>query len=129
MRCVDNIILHCSASDYPNQNAAWIDKIHREERGFTSIGYHYFIDFNGTIEIGRPIEEPGSHAVGYNLHSIGICLAGLKNFNEFQFKSLRTLLNLLTHIPECQSARVIPHNAVNADKTCPNFDVRPFQLK
>lgn len=92
MRKIEKLILHCSASTYPLQNAAWIDEIHREERGFKMIGYHFFLPFSGLIEKGREESQIGAHCVGQNASSLGICLAGLRNYTEAQFSSLKKLL-------------------------------------
>lgn len=48
-----------------NQNPPW-----------AGIGYHFVIRKDGTIERGRPVDTVGSHAYGYNAHSIGIHLSG-----------------------------------------------------
>lgn len=48
-----------------NQNPPW-----------TGIGYHFVVRKDGTIERGRPEWAVGSHAYGYNAHSIGIHLSG-----------------------------------------------------
>lgn len=92
MRNIEKLILHCSASTYKDQDAAWIDKIHREERGFKKIAYQKFIRYDGVIETGREDEEIGAHCEGYNANSIGICLAGLRKYTEAQMSSLKKLL-------------------------------------
>lgn len=123
MRPVDKIILHCSASDDPRQNAAMIDSWHKA-RGFNKIGYHYFIKFDGTVERGRGLEEVGAHAEGHNKTSIGICLAGLTRFNEVQFESLRRILLQLKYI--YPRATVHGHREFSS-KTCPVFDYSSFK--
>lgn len=127
MRKIKLIVIHCSDSNYERQTAAWIDKIHREERGFDSIGYHFFIRLNGLVEVGRPIDEPGAHAYGYNKWSIGICLAGKIPPTKLQEASLDLLLVLLSKNPDVRGATIAPHNKLNAEKTCPNFDVSGLQ--
>ena len=46
------------------------------ERGWSDIGYHYYIRYNGDIEPGRREDRVGAHAYGFNSRSIGICLEG-----------------------------------------------------
>jgi hypothetical protein len=76
MRTIDMIIMHCSAvRPWQRSSAADIERWHRE-RGFSSIGYHYVVRRDGSIEPGRPLQQAGAHCRGYNRHSIGICYEG-----------------------------------------------------
>lgn len=122
MRQVNKIILHCSASDLVSQNAVMIDSWHKA-RGFTKIGYHYFIKFDGTVEVGRPLNEIGAHCEGHNKDSIGICLAGLKNFNQKQFDALAKLLKQLK---KTYPLATIHGHREFSNKTCPVFDYSVF---
>jgi N-acetyl-anhydromuramyl-L-alanine amidase AmpD len=119
MQKVNKIILHCSASDAPGQDAAMIREWHLA-RGFSDIGYHYFIQSNGKLEQGRCLETVGAHCHGENHDSIGICLAGLRGFSMKQFDTLRTLLASLK--PLYPKATVHGHHEFNPGKTCPVFD-------
>lgn len=123
MRQITKIILHCSASDLPNQTASMINDWHKA-RGFAKIGYHYFIRIDGTIERGRGLEEIGAHAEGHNKDSIGICLAGLTKFNEDQFESLSRILRDLK--PLYPMATVHGHCEFSS-KTCPVFNYQRFK--
>ena len=53
---------------------------HKERKfsvtGGTYCGYHYVIDLDGTIEIGKPIDLVGCHCKASNADSIGICYIG-----------------------------------------------------
>lgn len=72
----DTIIIHCSATRAgQNITAADIDCWHRA-RGFWSIGYHYVIRLDGTIEPGRDVTLDGAHCMGWNQRFIGICYVG-----------------------------------------------------
>ena len=63
MRKITDIIIHCSATvEGVNVSAATIDMWHRK-RGFNSIGYHYVIGIDGTIQSGRPVSVAGAHCV------------------------------------------------------------------
>ena len=120
MRKIEKLIIHCSASTYKDQDAAWIDKIHREERGFSSIGYHYFIKYDGIVETGRPEWQAGAHCQGRNSTSIGVCLAGLREYTEAQMVSLRSLLiELKRKYPDA----TLHGHCEFSNKECPAFDV------
>ena len=73
---VDMIVLHhaeatsCTAEDIHGWHIC---------RGYSGIGYHYFINKKGEIYKGRPDNVIGAHAKGYNSTSIGICFEGRYN--------------------------------------------------
>lgn len=52
-----------------------IDRWHKD-RGWTGIGYHYFVNKNGEVYKGRPDDCWGAHCPGVNNTSIGICAEG-----------------------------------------------------
>ncbi len=87
-RMIDTIIIHHSESN--DVSVETITKWHKK-RGFRTIGYHYVIRADGTVEKGRSIEEAGAHAKGRNAHSIGICVTGYDKFTEAQRVSLKHL--------------------------------------
>ena len=49
---------------------------HIRHRGFTDMGYHFYITRDGEIHRGRPLEKVGAHCKNHNRHSIGICYEG-----------------------------------------------------
>ena len=148
MREIKAIVIHCSASP----NGRWttapdIDRWH-DERGFErmeswrekfnpdykAIGYHFVICTNGAIATGRHQDEIGAHAVGYNKHTLGVCLIGTDKFTAEQWQALDELVaRLRTRYP---AAKIIGHRDLSPDldgdgtvephewlKTCPGFDV------
>lgn len=135
MRKIKFIVIHCSASKNGDARitAEVIDRWHRE-RGFAKIGYHYVIEVDGELVIGRPEEEIGAHVAGSNANSIGVCMVGTDRFTAAQWLTLRQLVQGLRHkYPE---ARVLGHRDFSPDKdgdgtieewewlkTCPGFDV------
>ena len=40
------------------------------------IGYHFFIDKEGKVFVGRPIDTKGAHNKAYNRNSVAICFGG-----------------------------------------------------
>ena len=75
------IIIHCSATK-ENQNITVerIVQMHKE-RGFNTIGYHYYITKDGVVHKGRPESSTGAHCLGHNDKSIGICYEGGLDIN------------------------------------------------
>lgn len=138
MRDINKLVIHCSATkgSMTKVDAKEIDRWHRM-RGFLSIGYHYVIKRDGTVETGRPLETVGAHAAGHNTDSIGICLIGgvaedgktpEDNFTDKQWAALKGLLtDLLAQFP---GAEVLGHKDLpRVAKACPSFDVRKWVAK
>ena len=129
MRQITEIIIHCSATpEGRDYTVADIDRWHRA-RGFRQIGYHYVIYRDGSIHIGRPLNEAGAHCQGHNAHSIGICyIGGLAKDGRTpkdtrtpeQRNSLRTLLHQLWE--DYLRATIHGHYEF-APKACPSFRV------
>lgn len=126
-RKINKIIIHCSATPPTmDVDANTVDRWHKE-RGWSGIGYHFFIKRDGQIEIGRPLEIQGAHTSGHNKNSIGVCYAGgvdsemcsEDNRTSKQIASLISLLRLLKNIfPE---SKIHSHSDFSP-KDCPSFD-------
>ena len=130
IKSVDYLVVHCAATrEHQDIGAHEIRQWHLE-KGWFDIGYHYVIRRNGDIETGRPEDQPGAHARGFNHLSLGICLVGgvatdgktpENNFTAEQFASLAQLLRGLTH--KYPQAMVLGHRDFpNVNKGCPSFD-------
>ncbi len=101
------------------------DELHRVKFGLRSstgnyIGYHYYIERDGTVFQGRADNDEGAHTIKYNKRSIGICLAG--NFDLTlptppQIASLKALLEAKMALYGVPASKVVPHRLF-AQKTC-----------
>lgn len=89
------IILHhadaynCSVEDVHN----W-----HKNQNWAGIGYHYFIKKSGEIYKGREDNMIGSHCLGHNKDTIGICFEGKyteETMPEAQIEAGRELINYL----------------------------------
>lgn len=123
------IFVHCSATK-PSQDigASTIEMWHKQQ-GWLSIGYHFVIKRDGTVEEGRPVDVIGSHVKDWNYKSVGVCLVGgindkgnfEANFTPAQMHSLdATLKYLKSKYPQ---AEIKAHHDV-APKACPSFDLQ-----
>lgn len=77
MRTITLIILHCSATRadrHYSMEQCRNDHIHHN--GWSDIGYHYYIERDGTLKKGRPEATKGAHVHNHNNHSIGVCYEG-----------------------------------------------------
>lgn len=131
MRTINEIIVHCS--DTPegrNDKAADIRRWHVNGNGWSDIGYHYVVDLDGTIELGRDVALVGAHATGHNANSIGVCYVGGRDSQTGCGKDTRTdaqkvsLMVLLKYLrARFPEARIIGHCDVSK-KRCPCFDAK-----
>ena len=127
MRKITEIIVHCSATAAGTDvTAADIARYHKM-LGFETIGYHYVVRLDGSVEAGRPLTRIGAHCKGHNANSIGVCyVGGVDALNrpcdtrtEDQKWGLRKLLMRLKGLfPE---AEIHSHRDFAA-KACPSFD-------
>jgi N-acetyl-anhydromuramyl-L-alanine amidase AmpD len=102
--------------------AAEIDQWHKE-RGWSSIGYHYVIRRDGTVEVGRPLQQPGAHVKGHNDYSIGICLIGGVLSFDYTWEQLNAAKGLTRRLLNAYpQAEVAAHRDFTDLKECPHFD-------
>lgn len=138
MREINKIIIHCAATT-PSMDIGFkeINSWHQKKGYFCTLpdgkmifcGYHYIIRRDGVVQIGRPLEKAGAHAVGHNTDSIGICLVGGLseknrpecNFTKDQWEQLNVLVGNLEK--QFKGVKIIGHSEV-ANKACPCFDVQ-----
>lgn len=138
MRKIDEIVVHCSATR-PGwletqplaDKVAEIDRWHKEDRGFDSIGYHWIIDRDGVVLPGRAEEVAGAHAKGRNARTIGVCLIGgfgasandqfADHFTPAQDAALRELIGQIKG-RHGSNLKVSGHNDYDA-RGCPGFRV------
>ena len=121
-RHVDRVFVHCSAASRKNIDAKEIDRWHKQ-RGWSGIGYHYFIKTDGTLEEGRDLNRTPAAQAGHNRGTIAICLNGLKveDFTEAQFNTLKALCKEIDK--EYDYITFHGHREV-ANKLCPVFDYK-----
>ncbi len=84
------------------------------------IGYHYYIEKNGTLRQGRADTDEGAHTIGQNTSSLGICLAGnfdLTTPTASQITTLASLLIALSDKYKIAPVNIVPHRTF-ATKTC-----------
>jgi N-acetylmuramoyl-L-alanine amidase len=114
--------LHCSASDNSkHDNLKTITEWHLE-RGFSDVGYHYVITQDGFIHRGRNLEKIPAAQKGFNTGTIAICLTGLNNFTDIQFKSLQRLCN---DINTSYKGNISYHGHCEvSNKSCPVFNYK-----
>lgn len=128
-RKVERVFLHCSANDNPRITVKDIHRWHSDPkpkgRGWTVIGYHYFIDAKGVIWEGRPLSKIPAAQAGHNAKTIAICVHGGQDgkpdaFNKAQMDALLCLCQEINNAYE-GDITFHGHREVSA-KACPVFD-------
>jgi N-acetylmuramoyl-L-alanine amidase len=146
MRPIDTIIVHCTATPEGREISLQTLIKEHQARGWRTIGYHYIIHLDGTVEAGRPVEEVGAHVAGHNAGSIGVSYIGgvekdgktpKDTRTQAQKAALRKLIaDLIKRFPGVK--RVAGHRDFSPDgnkdgkitqrewiKACPCFDAVP----
>ena len=119
----ENIIVHHTLVSY-DENANQFNAVdtYHKSKGWDGIGYHFLIEKDGVIKLGRAIHVVGAHCREKNMNykSIGICLTG--NFDielptKEQGNSLRKLLKQLMKDYNISEKNIYPHRHF-APKSC-----------
>jgi N-acetylmuramoyl-L-alanine amidase len=123
-RKIDRVFLHCSASSKPEHGDVDVIREWHHQRGWADIGYHYFIPFNGKLQVGRDIESIPAAQKGHNTGTIAICLHGLymHNFTLNQYETLQILCKQINIAYE-DKVTFHGHSEVS-NKACPVFDYK-----
>lgn len=130
-RAITSIAIHCAATPEGKPFFAADIRSWHKRQGWSDIGYHFVIDLDGTIEVGRPLALAGAHVQGHNARSIGICyVGGVAADGKQTPKDTRTpaqkaaLLMLLRELTGRFPGAVIKghRDYPGVKKACPSFD-------
>ena len=121
-RWVNRVFIHCSASDHDHHDDVSVMKKWHLQRGWSDVGYHFFIKKDGTLQEGRSIEKTPAAQGGHNRGTIAICLHGLDK-DKFTQDQFNTLISLCKEINDELDVTFHGHTEVSA-KSCPVFDYK-----
>jgi N-acetyl-anhydromuramyl-L-alanine amidase AmpD len=118
------VVHHTAVSRSKNQNQFAAVKKYHIEQGWGDIGYHYFIEVDGTLKPGRTEETVGTHCKeeDMNFKSVGICLTGFFDTEDPTAEQLATLTKLIGEIRtkyKIPADKVYPHRKFASYKSCP----------
>ena len=125
------LVVHCTATKLSQRvSVEDIERWHKAQ-GWDEIGYHWYIDRDGHIFVGRSENLAGAHVLGYNHCSIGVCYEGGLN-EQGQPADTRTpaqkavLLFVLRELKKSYPNAIIcgHRDFPNVKKACPCFDAR-----
>lgn len=121
-RRVEQVFIHCSDSDRPEHDDVSVIRDWHLARNFSDVGYHYFIQNDGTIQPGRGLNKIPAAQKGHNTLSVAICLHGRNKFTKAQKQSL---VSLCREINKEHDGGVTFHGHKEvSNKTCPNFNYK-----
>lgn len=102
--------------------SGFTSSIFKNKKGeFYTVGYHYVIEWDGTVVQTRDASEEGAHCIGMNTSSIGVCFMG--NFDmhmpsKAQEESFVKLYNSLSNtFKNILPSDCVPHRKY-AQKSC-----------
>jgi len=130
-RNIKYIAIHCAATK-PSMTVD-IERIKKWhlKRGFSDIGYHFYIRQDGSMEYGRPVYKSGAHVANYNSVSIGVCYEGGidedgEAFDTRTPQQKRALVDLITELKLIYTeAKIWGHRDFpGVSKACPSFDAK-----
>lgn len=111
----DMILLHHAVY---NGDVEGIDRIHKN-KGWTCIGYHFYVRKDGFIYRGRKEDTVGAHAYGSNYTSIGICAEGNFEIDTMSVEQKNSIIELVNYLKNKYGVtKVLRHKDVNAT-ACP----------
>ena len=126
------VVIHHTAGN-PDGCINDIIKVHYGQHGWSSIGYHFFIDTDGTIYQLRNTDENVPHSYHYNDNSVAICLNG--NLSKYkptdeQWNSTMKLVRQMLEKYGLTKESVFKHGQLHGNNTecCGKlFDVEKFK--
>jgi N-acetylmuramoyl-L-alanine amidase len=128
MRAINYIVIHCTATAKYAKISSIIT-YWREQLKWTNPGYHYMIEFDGTVNNLLPDSEVANGVRGYNSHSIHIAyIGGLNGRDDRTNEQREAMLLLLLHLRKTYpDAEILGHRDFpNVKKECPCFDVKKW---
>lgn len=126
------IIIHTAAF----RGHADIDEVRRWhlERGFSDVGYHYYIRRSGELQKGREENVAGAHCRnrGMNRKSIGVCFEGDGDHEYWtihQWNAFYLLVGSLATRHAIAVEDILGHRETGSPKTCPGNLVDMDQVR
>lgn len=110
------IVLH--HAEAPNCTIQDINTWHKNQ-GWAGVGYHYFVRKNGEVFKGREDNWVGSHCLGHNQNTLGICFEGAYNKEIMPQAQINAGKELITYLKSKYGiSKVYRHKDLN-NTDCP----------
>ena len=126
MEHFESIVIHHSASPRRSTTAEDIRSWHVDDNGWDDIGYHFVIEADGSVVIGRRLPKTGAHAPP-NSGRIGICITGNNTTpnSRWNMRQIYSLVSLVRHLLAVfpwikDGEKLFRHSELN-DTKCPGL--------
>lgn len=100
-----------------------IEDIHQwhKENGWAGCGYHFLVRKDGSVYKGRPVEAIGSHCLGKNAVSIGICAEGNYVTEAMTDTQKNSIIELIKYLKgQYRDLPILGHTeAMDYETSCP----------
>ncbi len=119
------IVLHHAAA-----KSCTVQEVHKWHinRGWSGVGYHYFISRDGQIFRGRPEDTVGAHVTGHNSKSIGVCFEGDYTAQTVPTAQLEAGKELIAYLKDkYKITKVVGHRDLMAT-SCPGLKFPFFEI-
>jgi N-acetylmuramoyl-L-alanine amidase len=135
MRAITHIVVHtCGSASKGKALHQTVDQVraYHMSKGWTTLGYHRYVEKDGAVREGRPDSTTGAHAAGFNATTLGICCSGhgdVEPFNTAQMLGLLHQIVIWCRKYNLTPDRVIGHSETDDHggppvyKTCPGLMV------
>ena len=120
------IVLHHSGSE--SASVEWIHKEHTD-KGWSGIGYHYFIKKDGKIYKGREENIIGAHVKKNNENTLGICLEGDFEIEIPTVQQNDSILNLLKYLYLKYDIKELSGHRELWETLCPGENLKVTSIK
>ncbi len=132
------IVIHTAAVE--NASFEEVRDYHMNERGWSDIGYHYYIEKDGSIHQGRDEDEVGAHcrAADMNDKSLGISFEGHHDHEDWTYEQKDSALFLIQKLKmkyNIPKDHIIGHReaydmeGVQRKKTCPGKRIDMVEVR
>lgn len=109
------VILHHAAM---NGSVEAVHNVHKA-KGWSGIGYHFYVRKDGKIYRGRPEWAIGAHASGSNYNSIGICAEGNFETDKMPEAQKNALKWLVAYIKDKYKINTVQRHRDVGSTACP----------
>ena len=109
------VILHHAAM---NGSVEAVHNVHKA-KGWSGIGYHFYVRKDGKIYRGRPEWAIGAHASGSNYNSIGICAEGNFETDKMSDAQKNALKWLVAYIKDKYKINTVQRHRDVGSTACP----------
>lgn len=104
-----------------------VQRVHRNQRGWADVGYHFLVGQNGIIYEGRDWHVRGTHVETFNTGSLGICLLGNFMTQAPTAPQLNSTLSLINWASErLNLSHIASHRHFNPQTQCPGDNLFPY---